>query len=155
MMITSSMCPIQLFQTRFHCIADIRILILVEEHLKGNGDWNDFHANFTMDPDSQSPVSSSDTTLKNVWRSLWFWVILTGQICGSLSSWNRWINDRPLYQSLFWPLQNCFKFQTAFPNFSWVVCAFYTSLLVLMFSKHSYAWIYQPNITCVLKTIWM
>ena len=67
MMITSSMCPIQLFQTRFHCIADIRILILVEEHLKGNGDWNDFHANFTMDPDSQSPVSSSDTTLKNVW----------------------------------------------------------------------------------------
>ena len=29
--------------------------------------------------------------------------------CGSLNSWNQWINDRPLYQSLFRPLQvECF-----------------------------------------------
>ena len=64
MLITSSMCPIQLFQTRFqlHCRHKNFNSHWKEEHLKGNRDWNVFCAHFTMDPDSQSPVWCSNTT---------------------------------------------------------------------------------------------
>ena len=66
MLITSSMCPIQLFQTRFqlYCRHKNFNSCCKEEHLKGNRDWNVFRAHFTMDPDSQSPVWFSDSTYK-------------------------------------------------------------------------------------------
>ena len=59
MMITSSMCPIQLFQTSFqlHCRINILILVANKNTLKRHQRlWNVFHAHFTMDPDLQSPV---------------------------------------------------------------------------------------------------
>ena len=83
--ITSSMCPIQLFQTRFqlYCRQQHFNSFDKEEHLKGNRVWNVFLVHFSMDPDSQSPVWCSETTLKNVWRSLRlrFRAIWAAQIC--------------------------------------------------------------------------
>ena len=35
--------------------------------------------------------------------------------------------------------------QLLLPILNWIFCAFYTSLLILMFSKHFHAWSYQPN----------
>ena len=60
-----SMCPIQLFQTRFqlHC-RHKNFNSCCKEHLKGNRDRNVFCAHFTMDPDSQLPVWCRETTYK-------------------------------------------------------------------------------------------
>ena len=126
MIITSSMCPIQLFQTRFqlYCRQQHFNSFDKEEHLKGNRVWNVFLVHFSMDPDSQSPFDVVKL-LKKMFEEVWdcdferseqlkFAKFLRSAPtmvapCGSLNSWNQWINDRPLYQSLFRPLQvECF-----------------------------------------------
>ena len=59
MMITSSMCPLQLFQKRFQLYTtDINIFIPAAKKntLKGTETENVFRAHFIMDPDLRSPV---------------------------------------------------------------------------------------------------
>ena len=82
MMITSSICPIQLFQTRFqlHCRHRNFNSCCKEEYLNGNRYWNVFCAHFTIDPDPQSPVWCSDTNLK-MFEGVRFRAIWTSQIC--------------------------------------------------------------------------
>ena len=85
MMITSSMCPIQLFQTRFqlYCRHENSNSYCKEEHLKCNRGWNVFLAHFIMDPDLQSPVHN----LKNLGRSLRWWTDLNRSNLQNLFTW--------------------------------------------------------------------
>ena len=88
MMITSSLHPIQLFQTRFqlHCSHKHFNSCCKEEHFKSN-----------RNPWTQIQMS-------NFANILYLAQTMVSPHNGSLNSWNHWINEQPLYQSLFWPL---------------------------------------------------
>ena len=115
MMITSIMYPIQLFQKfqGFNCIADIKILVFAikKNTQKGIRDpWTQIH----------SHQFDAAKLVKKIFERVWDSNFQqSGQIKfanflhlapimvaphGSLNTWNHWINDQPLYQSLFQPL---------------------------------------------------
>ena len=104
----------------------MKFLILVAKKNILKNILNVFCAHFIMDPDSQSPVWFSDPTykkcLKESERAIFErsdQVKFAKVLCstptmvaprGSLNSWNQWINDQPLSQSLFPPLCLCGKY---------------------------------------------
>ena len=116
MIINSSMCPIKLFQTSFqlHCRLFNFNSFCKEEQLKCNRDCVMFlRAQFTMDPDLKYQFDAATLLKINLLRSLKEIVISGDLLCfaptmveprESLNSWNQWINDWPLYQSLFRPM---------------------------------------------------
>ena len=124
MLITSSMCPIQLFQTRFqlHWTHKNFNSCCKEEHLKGNRDWNVL-CTFYHGPRFTVTSLIQQLSLKKMFEGVWDsdfeqsdQVKLAKFLCftptmvvyrGSLNSWNQWINDQPFNQSLFRPLYLC------------------------------------------------
>ena len=85
MRLTSSMCPIQLFQANFqlHC-RPILILDAKKNTLKGT-DWNVFCAHFTMDRDSHHQFDAA-TLLKIIWIKITFFKRRVSIILWSFSS---------------------------------------------------------------------
>ena len=143
--------PFNCFKHGFNCTADMNILILVvkQKTLKATDTVICFSCTFFHGPrftvtslmqrsylkkslkESKFAISSNldRSNLQNfsTWcQPWWFLVGLSDMVVflgprGSLNSWNHWINDRPLYRSLFSPLEGDLLFgEPSFLGFLWV-----------------------------------
>ena len=99
------------FEQVFNCIPDKRFnSCYKKEHLKGNRQrlQNVFCVHFTMDPDLPVTSLMQQHYLKKIFEGVWDSNFKRFELAkflrSSLNSWNQWVNDQPLYQSLFQPL---------------------------------------------------
>ena len=100
-----------MFQTSFqlHCRHKNFNSCCKEEHPKRQQIQMFFMHILTWTQIHQSPVWCNNTTYKKILEGVWYSDFELSEqammvLHESLNSWNQWINDWPLYQSLFWPL---------------------------------------------------
>ena len=137
------------FKQGFNCIGDIKILILVAKKniLKATEAVKCFLCTFYLEPRFTSHQFHAATLLKKIFDGVWdgnfeqseqvkleqlphlvpTMVVPTG----SLNSWNQWINDWPLYQSLF-QSQIISKTMSLAKHFIKQVCGWVLKLLKLL-----------------------
>ena len=130
----------------FKCIVDIKILILVakKNNLKPTETEMFFVHILPWTQIHQSPVWCSDTSLKKYLKESEIWTGQNFKISPlgtnhdgassvTLNLWNQWINDRPLYQSLF---RTLYWLENYLPNPHY---RFYSGVEILIISGFSSA----------------